>query len=506
MSGAVDGPVRVLYFAGSGRSGTTVMNSILGQVEGVFAAGELRYLWHRGVVRDHRCGCGLPFSGCPVWTGVMKDLGMAHPRLDAQGIGDRLLRRLRIARVPLILGRRALGRPPVPPHPDDAAIAALYRSIATRTDATVIVDSSKLPPYGLLVSGLPDVELYVLHVVRDPRATAFSWRRQKKTLDTGEDGALMARLPIWKSSALWLLWNSLTAMWWRGRADRYLQVRYEEFADRPRRPWRTSRSCSASTRRTSRSSPRPPCACRPPTRWPATPIGTPVDCCRSVPTPSGGLRCPRESVGSSRRSPPSACAASATACARRTRDDHSTTPGGDTAVGTDPQPRWTIHREENVPMLALVTGTGRSGTTLVQETLSRHPRTGFISGLDDKLPRLNMTGALNGRLYRRMSQRSSGMRALSESRTLLERGRLRVAPSEAYGLIDRHVMAGFSKPCRDLVAEDLTPYLRQRLTHFFEARIDSQGCDVFIQHLTGWPRTGFMREAFPDLKDRKSVV
>lgn len=151
-------------------------------------------------------------------------------------------------------------------------------------------------------------------------------------------------------------------------------------------------------------------------------------------------------------------------------------------------------------MLALVTGTGRSGTTLVQETLSRHPRTGFISGLDDKLPRLNMTGALNGRLYRRMSQRSSGMRALSESRTLLERGRLRVAPSEAYGLIDRHVMAGFSKPCRDLVAEDLTPYLRQRLTDFFEARIDSQGCDVFIQHLTGWPRTGFMREAFPDLK------
>lgn len=233
MSGAVDGPVRVLYFAGSGRSGTTVMNSILGQVEGIFAAGELRYLWHRGVVGDHRCGCGLPFSGCPVWTGVMKDLGLAHPGLDAQGIGDRLLRRLRIARVPLILGRRALGRPGVPPHSDDAAIAALYRSIATRTDATVIVDSSKLPPYGLLVSGLPDVELYVLHVVRDPRATAFSWRRQKKTLDTGEDGALMARLPIWKSSALWLLWNSLTAMWWRGRADHYLQVRYEEFGDRP---------------------------------------------------------------------------------------------------------------------------------------------------------------------------------------------------------------------------------------------------------------------------------
>jgi hypothetical protein len=47
-----ESPVRVLYFAGSGRSGTTVINNILGQLGGAFAAGELRYLWRRGVVED----------------------------------------------------------------------------------------------------------------------------------------------------------------------------------------------------------------------------------------------------------------------------------------------------------------------------------------------------------------------------------------------------------------------------------------------------------------------
>lgn len=151
-------------------------------------------------------------------------------------------------------------------------------------------------------------------------------------------------------------------------------------------------------------------------------------------------------------------------------------------------------------MLALVVGTGRSGTTLVQETLTRHPDVGFISGLDDKLPRLNSSGRLNGRLYRWTPQRDSRMRALSESQKLLERGRMRIAPSEAYGLLDRHVMAGFSKPCRDLLAEDLTPYLRSRLVDFFESRIASQGCRVFLQHLTGWPRTGFLAAAFPDLR------
>lgn len=151
-------------------------------------------------------------------------------------------------------------------------------------------------------------------------------------------------------------------------------------------------------------------------------------------------------------------------------------------------------------MLALVTGTGRSGTTLVQETLSRHPRTGFVSGLDDKLPRLNSLGRFNGRLYRVSPQRSSRMRALAEARTLFEKGRVRIAPSEAYGLLDRHVMSGFSTPCRDLVADDLTPYLRERLVDFFDTRQRAQRCDLIVQHLTGWPRTGFLREAIPDLK------
>ena len=150
-------------------------------------------------------------------------------------------------------------------------------------------------------------------------------------------------------------------------------------------------------------------------------------------------------------------------------------------------------------MLALVTGTGRSGTTLVQETLSRHPDAGFISGIDDKLPRLNLRGRHNGRLYRRGGQRPAGMRALAEG-ALFQRGRLRVAPSEGYQLFDRHVMSGFSTPCRDLLAEDMTPYLGPRVVDFFRSRQRAQGCEVLVQHLTGWPRVGFLREAVPDLK------
>lgn len=150
--------------------------------------------------------------------------------------------------------------------------------------------------------------------------------------------------------------------------------------------------------------------------------------------------------------------------------------------------------------LALVAGTGRCGSTLMQELLCRHPGTGFVSGLDDKLPKLNLTGRHNGRLYRAGAPRPSGMTSLRHSRRLLEKGRLRVAPSEAYQLLDRHVTAGFSRPCRDLTADDLTPVTARRLRAFFDARIAAQGCDVLVQHVTGWPRTGFVHAAYPDLR------
>ncbi|MFY1623129.1 sulfotransferase family protein [Micromonospora sp. WMMD735] len=151
-------------------------------------------------------------------------------------------------------------------------------------------------------------------------------------------------------------------------------------------------------------------------------------------------------------------------------------------------------------MLAVVVGTGRCGSTLVQELLSRHPGVGFVSGVDDKLSRLNLAGRFNGPLYRRSAPRPAGMTSLRHSRRLLEKGRLRVAPSEAYHLLDRHVLAGFSRPCRDLSADDLTPYLRRRLRAFFDARIERQGCRLLLHHVTGWPRTGFLRAGYPELR------
>ena len=132
-----------------------------------------------------------------------------------------------------------------------------------------------------------------------------------------------------------------------------------------------------------------------------------------------------------------------------------------------------------------VLGTGRCGSTLVQELLARHHDVGFVSNIEDRLPRLDIGGAWNGPIYRRLPPKWA------------EKARLRFAPTEGYRVLDRHVAPIISTPRRDLTAADATPWLADRFRRFFETRADAQGAPVFLHKFTGWPRAGFVAAALP---------
>ena len=60
----------VIYIAGSGRSGSTMLERVLGEMPGFVNVGELIDLFRRTAPRGERCGCGLAFADCPFWIGV----------------------------------------------------------------------------------------------------------------------------------------------------------------------------------------------------------------------------------------------------------------------------------------------------------------------------------------------------------------------------------------------------------------------------------------------------
>ena len=137
---------------------------------------------------------------------------------------------------------------------------------------------------------------------------------------------------------------------------------------------------------------------------------------------------------------------------------------------------------------AFVLGTGRCGSSLVHEIIARHPEVAFVSNLEDRLPFLPVPSRSNNDLYRWVPDR------------LTKKGRLRFAPSEAYRILDREVSPMISAPVRDLLAEDVTPWLELRFRAFFASRAAAQRRPLFLHKFTGWPRSGFVQRIFPEAR------
>lgn len=147
-----------------------------------------------------------------------------------------------------------------------------------------------------------------------------------------------------------------------------------------------------------------------------------------------------------------------------------------------------------------VLGTGRCGSTMVQDVLAQHPDTGFVSSLEVRYPWLPIDTRWNGVIYRSVAPALARLHSIAS------------APAEAYRALDREVSPIISTPMRDLVAEDATPWLANRFSRFFTRRAETQRVPVFLHKFTGWPRAGFIRAVFPEarfihiLRDGRAVA
>jgi len=224
-------PIKVLFIGGYGRSGSTLLDRVLGGVDGLCSAGELRHIFREGHVENRLCGCGSPFRECPFWREVtaLAFGGMesfdARAILELQGRVDRWWRAGRLA------ARSAPRRPNTELESYRATLRRLYEAIAGVSGARLIVDSSKDVSHGYALRGIGEpLELYVLHLVRDSRAVAHSWQRKKFNPGSGDD---MNRYGLVRTSAEWTAINALTALH-APLGARYRMLRYHDFVADPR--------------------------------------------------------------------------------------------------------------------------------------------------------------------------------------------------------------------------------------------------------------------------------
>jgi omega-hydroxy-beta-dihydromenaquinone-9 sulfotransferase len=132
----------------------------------------------------------------------------------------------------------------------------------------------------------------------------------------------------------------------------------------------------------------------------------------------------------------------------------------------------------------LITGLGRSGTTLVHSMLSRHPDVNWLSLLCGKFPDRPY---LNRWLMQAMDVPIVSI--------YLKR---RFVPLENYAFWDFY-FAGFSHPIRDLVASDVSLRTRSTLRRVISDLLTIKRNRLLIK-ITGLPRISFLHAIFPDAK------
>ena len=231
-SAAVPPAVKLLYIAGAPRSGSTMLERLLGDQETLVAAGELRRIWSRGFIANELCSCGQPFRSCPYWGEVLDaafggvDGVDAGPAASAVDFDARPARWREVARRVLPATARN--------GPDLLAeiLPPLYRGILSVSGASAVIDSSKDTTYGLVLSALEDLEVRVVHLVRDSRAVAYSWQRKRRRPEIVDREEYMPVARPTSTAVGWTMRN-MTAEGLRLFADSYVRLRYEDLVADP---------------------------------------------------------------------------------------------------------------------------------------------------------------------------------------------------------------------------------------------------------------------------------
>ena len=216
------------YIMGRGRSGSTILDILLGNSSQIESVGELVF----GLSRADRegCSCGQRLSDCAFWGRVRYDLEAEGIRWDeACNMLDRgaagLWRVWRAGRNhPALIRRAKIAR-------------GLVRAITTISGKPHLLDSGKGPAHGLFLLRYLQ-EARVIHLVRDPRGMLQSiyWRvRTYSHLNPRQLFVAKLSAPLFLAwiALDWTVVNLLCDLMARAYPGRVIRMRFEDLCALP---------------------------------------------------------------------------------------------------------------------------------------------------------------------------------------------------------------------------------------------------------------------------------
>ena len=190
---------KVALIAGAAHGGTTIPNMILGQHPAIFATGKLRDFPHGDIFTDRNiCSCGEPVPACPFWKEV---------RIRFAAYEDK---------------------------PDQIKIPILFSLISELSGRPFTGDVTHNTGYAELLHGIRDIDLYLIHVVRDGRGVVYSGIRRDYRAGLLSRYDLRHMRKVIKLSRRWAEQITKLSRLERQLGAKAVRIQYEDLCKDPR--------------------------------------------------------------------------------------------------------------------------------------------------------------------------------------------------------------------------------------------------------------------------------
>ncbi|MGR3318950.1 MAG: sulfotransferase [Candidatus Anammoxibacter sp.] len=224
---------KVIFIGGWGRSGSTLLEMILGQVKGFFSVGELIFIWERGFNENQLCGCGKVFKECDFWGKVIEESFGSFQNVNSNEINELqefITRNYNVLQVISSLRTNGFNEKL---SRYSQVMVKLYNAIAKISGCKFIIDSSKRPTYGYILNAMPDIDLNIIHLIRDCRAVTYSYQRKKIRPEIHWRKDFMPVFKPMENIKLWNLKNTLMLVS-KYFNKNYTLLRYEDLVGDPK--------------------------------------------------------------------------------------------------------------------------------------------------------------------------------------------------------------------------------------------------------------------------------
>ena len=217
---------KIIYIAGAGRSGSTLLDISLGNMDDCFSLGELIFFVENGILKNEYCSCGSRVMDCSFW-GVIVFKWNKERKLSNKLFIDVQYKLLRNKRFLINLFTK-------PSHYKDYIqdVKKLYDIIFKESDHNTIIDSSKNGNYIKILKKInQEVE-----VVQLKRRFLDRYKSTRKHLQFNPSQGIereVKPMSFYYSFLTWFFDNF--TVWFHSAGMKITRVYYHDFIHNPTR-------------------------------------------------------------------------------------------------------------------------------------------------------------------------------------------------------------------------------------------------------------------------------